>query len=214
MRRLLSTLVVTALISGCSAYPNVSSPSPLATVTPSAAAVATATPTLAPTTEPTIEPKPTVEPEPTEEPCPTAEVLTVREFVAASWECFGVEDVKIKAWLDGPPMFGFEGPRVRPGWLYYPVEDATALWNDAPKDDDRFNCSGRKLWCPGVFPHLKPDSGLSFLPLQRWVVVTGHLRDPAAETCHYDFDPEPVPDLVEVCRQMLVVTAIRGSDAP
>ena len=50
----------------------------------------------------------------------------------------------------------------------------------------------------------------SFEPLDRWVILTGHTRDPRAENCHYDgVGPNPNPELVVICGRQLVVTADR-----
>jgi hypothetical protein len=67
--------------------------------------------------------------------------------------------------------------------------------------------------------HVDPSSGLSLdFPPPRWVLVRGHLRDPAAETCHFvyagDSTEERMPDAmaIESCRQGFVLVSYQ--DAP
>ena len=88
---------------------------------------------------------------------------------------------------------------VKPTWLFYPNGDtATALWHQPPPQPDHVCASGVECWW--FFPHLDPADGLAFEPLQRWVILTGHTRDPRAQNCHYDGEgPNPDPDLVVIC---------------
>ncbi len=89
----------------------------------------------------------------------------------------------MRGWAGRAPPTGFEGPAViKPMWLNYPDENFTVLWSAAAVGR---TCPDDEPECEGFFPHINPDSGLSFEPLGRWVIVTGHLRDPAAERCHY-----------------------------
>jgi hypothetical protein len=171
-------------------------PAPTPTAEPSLAALASSGPT----------------PEPTDQPCPTAEILTVGEFVRAKPSCFGDEPFKLRSWADRPPPTGFEGPaHIEPRWLYYPDENLTVLWSAKTVGH---RCPDVEPDCDGFFPHINPDSGLSFLPLGRWVIVTGHLRDPAAERCRYVYPDDwtdPKADDMEAirrCRTHFVVTAI------
>lgn len=217
-RRSCTVLLAALVVAGCgrvgtSASPaNEPSPSttpaPTTTAEPSPAAVATLQPRIEPTAEPTIEP------DPTDRPCPTAEILTVTEFLGAKPSCFGDEPFKLRAWADHAPATGFEGPaHIEPRWLYYPDENWTVLWNAAPVGPDQ-QCPDDNPDCDGFFPHINPDSGLSFLPLGRWVITTGHLRDPAAERCHYVYPDDwtgPKADDIQAirrCRTHFVVTAV------
>lgn len=230
-RRIGGLLLAAMVVSGCiesqattgpsaSASPTVeASPTPA----PTASAVASQEPTPLPTAEPTVEP--TIEPEPTEVPCPTARLLSVREFVEAPWQCFAGHDVRIKGWLDEPPAFGVLPPVIKPLWLAYPEggqtcdepdEDcfyAVALWQDVPLDPDHV-CSGDEPYCGFLFPHSAPGTGLHFLPLEHWVILTGHTDDPAAERCHWEYPPDAEQgslddaEAVEHCRAEFVVTEI------
>jgi hypothetical protein len=231
-RRIGGLLLAALVVSGCiepqattgpsaSASPTTVEASP--TPAPTSAAVASPEPTSLPTAEPTVEP--TIEPEPTEMPCPTARLLNVREFVGAPWRCFAGEDVRIKGWLDTPPASGYEGPAaIYPLWLAYPesgpcnppADDCSltvAIWQDVPLDPDHI-CSDEEPSCSLFFPHSAPGTGLHFLPLEHWVILTGHTDDPAAERCHWEYGPDVEPgtlddaDAVARCRAQFVVTEI------
>jgi hypothetical protein len=73
-------------------------------------------------------------------------------------------------------------------------------------------------YCGVFFPHSAPGTGLHFLPLEHWVILTGHTDDPAAERCHYPPDSEPGihddADAVEWCRAQFVVTEVDRVDSP
>lgn len=224
---LLAPLLVAACLDpGPTAAPtSVANPTPSAapTAEPTQAAVAS----LPPTAEPTIEPsaEPTIEPEPTAATCPTARLLAVREFVEAPWQCFAGHDVRIKGWLDEPTGTGFLPPLIRPVWLAYPEGGQTcdepdedcfysvALWQDVPLTPDHV-CSEEEPYCSFLIPHSAPGTGLHFLPLEHWVILTGHTDDPAAQRCHYEYPPDVEPgslddaDAVRHCRRQFVVTEI------
>lgn len=201
------------LIAAC--QPGASTP-PAATAT--AAAVESAEPsapaTAAPTVEPTIEPtaapteQPVVTPVPIDPSCPNAsdEVISVQEYVDAPTSCFRF-GVQVRGWLDTPPPLGFEPPLVLPSWIYYPANSAASLWHQPPPEPDHICANGEDCWW--FFPHMDPDVDLGFAPLDRWVILTGHTRDPRARNCHYDGEgPNPNPELVVICGRQLVVTDI------
>lgn len=205
-------VLASAILVGCSSGGPVG---PTPTVEPSASPTETATSTPAPTSVPNAtsgpsvptEPTPVPEPTPSTGPCPTGSQLTVRQFVDADPACFGGADLQIRGWLDTPPPLGFENV-IEPAWLWYPTDSAATLWFGVPQGEhicDR----DRDGWCSWFFPHVAPDSTASLLPLKRWVILTGHTHDPAAETCRYGGDAGPAPDLVAACRTNFVVTAIR-----
>jgi hypothetical protein len=189
----------------------------VATLAPSGSATASATPA---THAPTLEPEPSAtpaHPDPTAAPtgpttCPTKEPITVAEFLETDKNCFGSDDIVIHAWLDTPPIFGFIGPIVRPTWLYYPPDGSTffTLFDEPPSDPDV--CGG----C--MFVHIAPDSTIVLEGPARWVIATGHRRDPAWRRCHYD-EPDdwtgPERDdegAREGCRDNFVLDAL--ADAP
>ena len=191
---------------------------PTGTAEASVVAMVSPEPTPTPTSEPTVEPtvapteEPVVTPPPVDSSCPnddTTSIISVEEYVEAPTSCFRF-GVRVRGWLDGPPPMGFEGPLVRPTWLFYPNGDtATALWHQPPPEPDHVCAGGGE--CSWFFPHPDPNSGVVLEPLQRWVILTGHTRDPRAQNCHYDGE-EPNPELVVICGRQLVVTAIE--DAP
>jgi hypothetical protein len=201
-------------ITGATPPPSaMSTPSPVPSAT--LAAIASVEPTLEPTLEPTA-PPPTEEPPPVstlapiDSECPQDDlddVISVQEYVDAQTSCFRF-GVRVRGWLDTPPPLGFEPPLVKPSWIYYPSGDsATSLWHQPPPGEDHVCASGEDCWW--FFPHPDPDLDLDLEPLQRWVILTGHTRDPRAQNCHYDgVGPNPNPELVTLCGRQLVVTAI------
>jgi hypothetical protein len=217
-------LVVGCGAPGTSAVPPASSePRTAALATPAPTATPSATtqpsmvpPTSAPTPDPTAFTEPTVdpEPEPTQVACPVGSPLGVREFLDARLSCFGSDDVAIRAWLDTPPTFGFIGPVVRPMWLYYPPDGTYfTLFSEPPEEPDHL-CGG----C--MFLHLPPDSTIELGGPARWVIATGHRKDPAAATCHYDEPADwvgPEPDDAGAragCRGSFVLVGLEDAAAP
>jgi hypothetical protein len=194
------------LVVGCSAV------APSSTVPP-ATTVASSTPPASPA-------RATVRPTPTPVPvagCPTDATLSVRQYVDADPACFEDNDVTIRGWLDFPSPMGFEGPGIEPTWLAYPADGFSALWQAPPTGPDNVCDEGLEPDCAWFFPHINPRSSLS-LDERRWVIVTGHVQDPLAETCRYvapeDSTEELPPDAQAVshCRAQFVVTSMR--DAP
>jgi hypothetical protein len=220
-KRSVALLLAALLIAACD-QPGASTP-PAATAT--AAAIASVEPSAAPSIAPTVEPTvaPTVEPTvaPTEVPvitpppidpsCPNAidDIISVQEYVDATASCFK-NGIRVRGWLDTPPALGFLPPIVKPSWLYYPDDSAASLWHQPPPEPDHVCTEGADCWW--FFPHMDPDVELDFEPLERWVIVTGHTRDPRAKNCHYEGEgPNPNPELVVICRRQLVVTAIEAA---
>ena len=169
---------------------------------------------MEPTVEPTVAPteEPVVTPKPIDPSCPNAtdDTISVQEYVDASTSCFRY-GVRVRGWLDTPPPIGFEPPLVKPSWIYYPSGDfAAMLWHQPPPEPDHVCANGEDCW--SFFPHLDPNFDLQLEPLDRWVILTGHTRDPRAQNCHYDgVGPNPNPDLVVICGRQLVVTAIEAA---
>lgn len=182
------------------------------------------TPSAAPATEGVPSSVPTSTPRPTPTPvagvgnCPTDSQLTVAQFAEADPACFGSADVEIRGWLDKPPAIGFEPPGISPRWLHYPSgSDLTTLWEARPEPDGSCPTIGEQ-GCTGFFWHIDPASGLTLDGPPRWLIVTGHLDDPAAQTCHYvypeDWTKERADDAeaVATCRAQFVIVSFR--DAP
>jgi hypothetical protein len=232
-RQIQRLFIAALLVGGCVQPAAATVPAPQAAATdgaptgrpaPTDVAMASPDPSASPEPEPTA--KPTVEPERTPKPCPTADVLSVREFDDAPRRCFGPEDIQIRGWLDSIDGLHGTGPSIRPWWLAYPQSGRTCdeqkpecfyaftLWVHVPPDLSP--CSREEPHCSIVFPHVPPSSGLDLLPLQRWVILTGHTNDAAAERCHWWYGDEPEMDLdnaeaVRHCRKEFVVTAIEAA---
>lgn len=166
-------------------------------------------------------PAPSVVPTPTPVPvgtCPKDSPMTVRQFVDADPSCSSGTDVEIRGWLDAPAGFGLGPPGIAPSWLYYPRAELTVIYETGPIGPDG-SCemaSGRE--CAWFIWHIDPALGLELSGPPRWLIVKGHLDDPAAETCRYVY-PEDWTDVraddaeaVETCRQQFVIVAFR--DAP
>lgn len=220
-RRIAGAALAVVVVAGCvspAGSPTgtvAGSPSTATTASPSptTAAVASSEPSAPATSQPSVEP--TVVPSeapPTEVPvdpsCPNAndDTISVQEYVDAPTSCFRL-GVRVRGWLDTPPALGFEPPLVKPSWIFYPSDSGASLWHQPPPEPDHVCVPGEDCWW--FFPHIDPDFDLTFAPLQRWVILTGHTRDPRAANCHYDGEgPNPNPELVVICGRQLVVTAI------
>lgn len=189
---------------------------PPASVSPAPTApVVTSEPTVLPTEEPTVAPTdaPVITPIPIDPDCPNDEVddvISVQEYVDASTSCFRF-GVRVRGWLDTPPVIGFLPPVVIPSWLYYPSGDEAAmLWHQPPPEPDHVCESGVECW--SFFPHVDPKVSVELDPLDRWVILTGHTRDPRAQNCHYEgVGPNPNPELVTICGRQFVIEAIEAA---
>jgi len=170
-----------------------------------------------PTAGPTSTPRPTPTPVVGEGICPTNSPLTVIQFTESNAACFGGADIVIQGWLDEPPGVGFEGPPIEPSWVAYPAPGLPSLWTTKPVGPDHL-CPPDAGPCGWFFLHLDPASGLNLDIAPKEIIVTGHLDDPAAATCHYVFPDDWTderPDdaqAVEGCRGHFVVVSFR--DAP
>jgi hypothetical protein len=139
--------------------------------------------------------------------CPTASPLTVVAFVEADPACFGDRDVTIRGWFAPPPAMGWEPPfNVKP-WRW--PEPPGVLWQRGPGGEAM--CGGGDD-CGWLAVNVLPDSGLEFGDVPAWIVVTGHLNDPAAAACRWDptgVDALPPVELArEECLGDFVLTAI------
>jgi hypothetical protein len=123
--------------------------------------------------------------------------------------------VEIRGWLDFIPDMGFEAPLVEPTWIYYPTANR-AIWSEERGPDQ--TCLGAAAACTWFFAHADPAAGLDLDRKPGWVLLTGHLDDPAARTCHFvyteDWTEPPLDnaDAVATCRSRFVIVSF--SDAP
>ena len=194
LRLLVATLI---LVAGCAAE----TPPP-----------SSASPTAGPTTS--TAPTPTAVPVGT---CPTNSPMTVRQFVEADPNCAIGRDVEIRGWLDAPPAIGFEPPGIEPSWLNW-FGGLSFIYETGPVGPDGICETDGGRGCADFVWSIDPASGLELTGPPRWVIVRGHLDDPAAQTCRYvypeDWTAERAADAqaVETCRQRFVIVAFR--DAP
>ena len=211
--RAAALLPLLLLLGACS---QVAGPTSSTTALESSQASPAGSPVVTP--EPTAEPTPT--PVPTQVPrhCPTSSPISPTEYAAADPACFDGRDVEILGWLDFPPASGWEGPMIQPSWLAYPVDGRSAIWSEVPSVPDHL-C--RTVDCAWFFVHVAPGSSVVVPSQPAWLLVTGHPRDPRAETCHYDLtgwpSGDPAPDDAGArgqCRDSFVVTAIRPGQPP
>ena len=91
------------------------------------------------------------------------------------------------------------------------------LWS-IPRLGDEHGCSlDIEPDCASIFIYLDPASGLSFGDEPGWVIVTGHVADPAAATCHYVVGPDwpgdrPDDEIARIeCGGHFVVTGVSPS---
>ena len=217
MHRLCGPVLVALIAGACAATPS-AAPSSAPTAVPTALPSATAPGSAGPTVDPT--PRVTPTPVPAAGICPTSTEITVRQFVDAELDCFFGQELTMRAWLDFSPPLGWEGPGIEPSWVAYPPGGGpAALWQAPPRGEENMCDAQLDLGCAWFFAHVDPASNI-VLGNKRWVVITGHVPDPAAATCHYvpyDGMDEPLPDAalaVEYCRGQFVVTSIKSTDAP
>lgn len=216
MRRISSVLLASLIVGACSGSRNETPPpaaSAMATVAvPSIGVPATVTP-LPPTPVPIATTSPTAEA--TSSRCPVVSPMTIEAFgLGNEAGCFGREDLQVQGFVDAPPGIGFGPTWIEPKWLFFPVFE-WALWTLPPGDGQ--DCGGKEP-CNSMFVFVNPDSGVTFAGPPRWVIVTGHVNDPAAATCHYASDPPQEfteadnASARESCAGRFVVT--RVDDAP
>ena len=191
------------------------------TVIPTTVALAspepTVEPTAGPTTKPTAEATPELTPEPPASgwPCPTGSPITVLDLAHAAPSCLGPDTIRVRAWLDRGPVIGWLPREIVPNWLAYPAvaagdTRAFALWSMDPNDNE-IVCSDAE--CAISWIHLPPDSTVQVRGPARWVIAIGHVNDPAAERCHWEYPEGMEPtnddaDAVAACRRSFVLESI------
>jgi hypothetical protein len=141
--------------------------------------------------------------------------MRVADYLAAPISCFNGRDVRVIGWQDGPPTYGLLPPGIAPAWLFFQVH--SELWN-APIEDPATACGSND--CQVLFVHVPPSSPFPFTATHRWVVISGHREDPAAESCQWiypvDWTDVKLSDEAarEQCRQAFVVTSVFPASAP
>jgi len=206
MHRTATAFIIVILVAGC-ATPSGPAPSTRASSStgPGASGPATA-PTLPSSSIGTAAPA-TASPAPTIAACPSPdEAMSVATYLDATdpesraSPCFGDQDVTLLGWADAMPGIGFMPPGIAPGWLWIPTG---ALW-DRNCDED----------CAFLWIHVDPASGPEWHADGRWVLVTGHVGDPLAETCRWVYpddwteSPQPVSEARDQCRGSFVVSSV------
>jgi len=184
--RKLPIVVLAMLVGGCTttAVPTAAATRNASTQPASPAPLSTLT---APTSLPTPRPTPTPV---LAAPCPDIDSPSLFEFTEADPACFP-GDILLSGWLSGPPAIGWEGPHVEPAWLYYPMKGGVMLWSVVPEGEDPGCPPPGPVQCASIFLHVAPGSGVEIGALYRWTQVVGHIHDPAAATCHFEYPDEP-----------------------
>jgi hypothetical protein len=144
-------------------------------------------------------------------PCPTGPV-TISTVIALNANdrvaCFGSRELTLRAWVVDPGVgYGGACDPVTPAWLYVCV---LPDWSLAPAKTGTAQLQG-------VLGGLKrPDASGDLKGVGRWVDVTGHFDDAAAQTCQLAAGPAvagepPVGWFVLRCRAEFAVTRIETS---
>ncbi|HYL41240.1 MAG TPA: hypothetical protein VET90_08030, partial [Candidatus Binatus sp.] len=127
--------------------------------------------------------------------------------------------LRIIGWSSLIPAVDFGGMIVEPSWLA--GGGIGTLWGVKPIVTGGNGQCPTDTTCPWMFVVANPASSLSFGSSRRWVLVTGHIDDPASSSCK--FLPGglagngPLPPNVyarQACRAMFVVTHIQNTTAP
>ena len=157
--------------------------------------------------------------------CPSDPVLTVDRYSATDPACFHGRTLALVGWAGSLPGIDFDGPTIDPAWLAFPQLPFPALWSVKPSTHDGLpycpdassDGSGSCAW---IFVMSKPGTGVSLAGGHGWVLLTGHIDDPASETCHFtDGGPfgGPIPPALyarQSCRESFVVTTVAITTAP
>ena len=145
--------------------------------------------------------------------CDTASPVRVDRLNAGGRACFGSRDVRVRGWVAPSWGVGDTSTGVAPSWLGETMTNPV-LWL---KPRNRSGCFSEDD-CVWVFVHVSPSGGVTFDLPERWVEVTGHFDDPAAQTCRWDGRTNPPGDTVnqavDRCRDEFVVTAVHATAAP
>lgn len=137
----------------------------------------------------------------------SASVLALMYLGGDAVDCFGGTTLTLRGWV--PLIEGLGGccfPESEPDWLAGPYPTA---WLTPGQADHM-----------GVHLHVPPTVDATALTPHRWVEVTGHYLDPAAEQCRseplssYPHRLESQVSVREACRARFVVESAREIPAP
>lgn len=148
--------------------------------------------------------------------CTTSSAVRVADFLTNHTSSTSGADACIVGWAAGPPIFGVLPPGIAPQWLWT-IGGSFVVWDHSRGPLSDLECSEGK--CPPfLMLHVVPGVRLS--DRAGWVLLTGHLNDPAAASCHYvypsDWSESPLPDsqAVAQCAAAFVITAISPASPP
>ena len=148
--------------------------------------------------------------------CTNASAIRVTAFVASQATSTSGADVCLVGWAAPPPIFDGGLPAIEPRWLWWSGQPIV-VWDHSRGTLSDLECSQGK--CPPyLLLYVQPGSRVA--AVEGWVLVTGHVNDPAAATCHYVYPPDwtdsPQPDAqaVSQCNASFVITGITPTSAP
>jgi hypothetical protein len=144
--------------------------------------------------------------------------MSVSTYITADPGCFGSRDVKILGWLDQGPFCEGMPPGINPEWLWACAK--AGLWQEPSPvyAGSAYICNLGD--CQSLPIAMNPASTVNLGLSMRWVVLTLHRDDPAAETCHWVYPPnwtgEHPSDVYarQTCREAFVVTGMSPALAP
>ena len=147
--------------------------------------------------------------------CPGGELLELRDYMTAVPGCFGGRTVSVRAWEDQPIVTGWEAPAPKPSWLSLP-DSSRFFWSIRPASTT--GCGTPE--CYGMFVYQDPRARVRLGKAGRWVIITGHREDSAAERCRWPAGTGPQDAVASglvarrECRSAFVIESIRRAEAP
>lgn len=148
--------------------------------------------------------------------CTTSSAIGVADFLTSATSSTSGADACVVGWAAAPPIFGVLPPGIQPQWLWT-IGGPFVVWDHSRGPLSDLECSEGK--CPPfLMLHVAPGVRLS--DRVGWVLLTGHLNDPAAASCHYvypsDWSESPLPDsqAVALCVAAFVITGISPASPP
>jgi hypothetical protein len=148
--------------------------------------------------------------------CPTDLALSPYTY-GADPACFHGRNLRIRGWTDSGPAI-YDPVPINPRWLV--PTSGLALWSQPPViTNGEGACPPDGFTCGWMWLQVAPASGV-VVPTHRWVILTGHIDDPAAETCRFTSGgsaggpPPPAVYARQDCRSSFVVTKVEVTTAP